>query len=158
MSDSRSSTYRSTDQQAFPSTDQSANQHSAASPKSDLSQIFAIMPRAFELSFGIDISSVPQIRIHYRRIQHIALAIRQNNSFGKHPDRRLPRNSSRLGNFCHPTLHRRSDRNHRFATQRDRLRYPPRKRIPCLVRKSCEIVFQLHLKSCARRQRLRHRN
>ncbi len=64
MSDSRRGADRPADQQTFSSTDQSANQHSAASPKSDLSQIFAIMPRAFELSFGIDISSVPQIRIH----------------------------------------------------------------------------------------------
>src|SRR5207237_8618486 len=102
MSDSRSSTYRSTDQQAFPSTDQSANQHSAAGPKSNLAQIFAIMPRALELSFGVDISSVPQIRIHYRRIQHIALAIRQNNSFGKNPNHRLHANSSPPGTFYHP--------------------------------------------------------
>src|SRR5207245_11757810 len=96
MSDSRRSTYRSTDQQAFPSTDQSANQHSAAGPKSNLAQIFAIMPRTLELSFGVDISSVPQIRIHYRCIQHLALAILQNNTFGKHPDRRLARTSPRL--------------------------------------------------------------
>src|SRR5437016_2930987 len=135
MSDSRRGADRPADQQAFSSTDQPTNQHPTASSKSNLAQIFAIMPRTLELSFCIHISSVPQIRIHDRCIQHVALTIRQNDSFGKHADRRLPRDSPRLVNFCHPTLHRRSDRNHCLATQRDRLCYPPRKRIPSFVRK-----------------------
>src|SRR5271167_2127057 len=103
---------RASDEQAFTSANQAADEHSAASTHSNFSQILAIMTSAFELSLGVDVGAAPLIGVYQRGVESEAVAVREDQVFGKDRDGRLARDAAWLSRLGHAAFDGGANRDH----------------------------------------------
>jgi hypothetical protein len=127
---------RSTNKNAFGTSDKSANDHSSAGPDTHFAKVATIMARAFELPFQVDVASVTQTRIHQGRMERISLAIGQDHGLRRNSDRGFSGDTARFGDLSHLTFHGGPYRDHGFAIHHDRLGDPGGERISCFGRET----------------------
>src|ERR1700679_220033 len=93
---SRRGHYRSTDGQSQRASSQTTNQHSPGRTCASLDLVALIEACSFELAFSIHVGAAAQVSVNQRRVQKIALAIREDHGFRQNPNARLARDAPRV--------------------------------------------------------------